>query len=142
MKSFAFAALLGVATATNSIPTAIFHGMGDACRHRGMKNFTKELGDGTGAYSACVESAAGMTSIMENFEEQAKLACDAINKDEHFSGEFNVVGLSQGGLLARSIATQCKMKGKVRNLLSIGGPNMGVDAIPHCVSGPRHGTCC
>jgi hypothetical protein len=27
------------------------------------------------------------------------------------------------------------MPGKVRNLLSVGGPNMGVDAIPHCSSG-------
>ena len=27
------------------------------------------------------------------------------------------------------------MPGKVRNLISIGGPNMGVDAVPNCISG-------
>jgi hypothetical protein len=27
------------------------------------------------------------------------------------------------------------MPGKVRNFLSIGGPHMGVDAVPQCLSG-------
>jgi len=46
-----------------------------------------------------------------------------------------VVGLSQGSLLARNIVSRCKMNGKVRNWLSIGGPNMGVTDLPHCFSG-------
>ena len=27
------------------------------------------------------------------------------------------------------------MPGKVRNMLTIGGPHMGVDAVPNCISG-------
>lgn len=45
------------------------------------------------------------------------------------------MGLSQGALVARHIATHCEMPGKVRNLLSIGGPNMGVIDVPNCFSG-------
>lgn len=46
-----------------------------------------------------------------------------------------MIGLSQGGLLARYIAEECEMPGKVRNLLTMGGPHMGVDAVPGCFEG-------
>jgi palmitoyl-protein thioesterase len=46
-----------------------------------------------------------------------------------------VLGLSQGGLLARYIAEECEMPGKVRNLATLGGPNKGVGKIPNCFSG-------
>lgn len=45
------------------------------------------------------------------------------------------MGLSQGGLLARYIAEECDMPGTVRNMLTAGGPHMGVDAIPGCFTG-------
>ena len=45
------------------------------------------------------------------------------------------MGLSQGGLLARYMAEECEMPGKVRNVLTMGGPHMGVDAIPGCFTG-------
>ena len=48
--------------------------------------------------------------------------------------EINVVGLSQGALIARYIVESCDGV-KARNLLSIGGPNMGVSSIPNCSSG-------
>ncbi len=60
------------------------------------------------------------------------MACEAINANPNFQGEFNVVGLSQGSLLARYIVEQCEMPGFVRSYLSIGGPNMGVSDIPSC----------
>jgi len=37
--------------------------------------------------------------------------------------------------LARYIAEECEMPGKVRNVLTMGGPHMGVDAIPGCFTG-------
>ena len=45
------------------------------------------------------------------------------------------MGLSQGSLLARYIVEKCPIKGKVRNYVSIGGPNMGVNEIPGCAKG-------
>jgi len=43
-----------------------------------------------------------------------------------------VLGLSQGGLLARYIVEQCPTKATVRNMVTLGGPHKGVAAIPNC----------
>jgi len=45
------------------------------------------------------------------------------------------MGLSQGGLLARHIVERCPTKGQPRNLITVGGPNMGVSASPNCFEG-------
>lgn len=72
-------------TSATVVPTAIFHGMGDACHHRGMKQFTKEIGEKTGAYSACIEVGSGsITSLFENFETQGEQACTALKQDSNF----------------------------------------------------------
>jgi len=39
-----FAAALGLASAY-ATPTAIFHGLGDACIYPGMHSFTKDIAD-------------------------------------------------------------------------------------------------
>jgi pimeloyl-ACP methyl ester carboxylesterase len=48
--------------------------------------------------------------------------------------EINVLGFSQGALIARYIVEECSdlMKPKVRNLVSVGAPNMGEAGIPKC----------
>ena len=133
MKGFTAAVLAATAAA---VPTAIFHGLGDACIYPGMHSFTKQIGEGTGDYAKCVEVGNGsLTSIFENFEKQAEKGCANLLTHEEFTSaaEINVVGLSQGALIARYIAESCTDV-KVRNLLSIGGPNMGVTDIPHCFS--------
>lgn len=77
-----------------------------------MKSFTEQIAVETDAYTACVEVGNGtLTSFDMNFEKQAELACANLNADPHFNGDFNVVGLSQGGLLARYIVETCPMKG-------------------------------
>ena len=75
--------------------------------------------------------------MMANFEEVAKQSCEKLKADSTFAkaAEFNVVGLSQGGLLARYMVEECEMPGKVRNIVTLGGPHMGVDKVPNCLSG-------
>lgn len=141
MKSISLLSLIsivGIAKAANStaVPTAIFHGFGDMCLFPGMWEFTDEIASLTGAYAKCVEIGYGsVTSVFENFETQAETACNNVLADPNFQGEFNVLGLSQGSLIARHIAERCPIKGKVRNLVTLGGPNMGVAAIPGCFTG-------
>ena len=127
-----------VAASVSAIPTAVFHGLGDACIYPGMHRFTKELGEGTNDYAKCIEVGNGsITSMTDNFMDQAEKACNNLLADEKFAvDEINVIGLSQGALLARYIVESCPIQGKVRNWASIGGPNMGVTDIPHCFSGP------
>lgn len=121
----------------SAIPTAIFHGLGDACIYPGMHSFTRSIKKQTGDYATCLEVGNGsITSITENFENQAEKACQKLLADPEFAvDEINVMGLSQGSLLARYIVESCPIQGKVRNWASIGGPNMGVDDIPHCFEG-------
>lgn len=132
-----FVAALAVAS-VSAIPTAVFHGLGDACIYPGMKSFTKDIAKETGDYAKCLEVGNGsITSMTDNFMDQAEKACNKLLADDNFANaeEFNVMGLSQGALLARYIVESCPIKGKVRNWASIGGPNMGVAAIPHCFEG-------
>ena len=42
---------------------------------------------------------------------------------------------SQGGLIGRYIAESCKTMYPVNNLLTLGGPHMGINEIPHCETG-------
>jgi len=52
-----------------------------------------------------------------------------------FQEEFNVVGLSQGGLIARYIVEECPTKVPVRNMATLGAPHRGVSATPNCFEG-------
>lgn len=133
----AFTAALAAA-AVQAVPTAIFHGMGDACIYPGMHSFSRQIKEKTGDYAACVEVGNGtLTSLFTNFEKQAQLACANLQSNTNFAvPEINVMGLSQGALLARYVATSCDLGDtKIRNLASIGGPNLGVDAVPQCFDG-------
>jgi palmitoyl-protein thioesterase len=121
---------------TKGVPTAMFHGFGDFCMQPGDIQFNMMLAKGTGARVKCIEVGVPMIgSIINNFQEIAEKSCQKIKNDKTFAGEFNVIGLSQGGLLARYIAEECDMPGKVRNVVTLGGPHMGVAAIPHCFEG-------
>ena len=64
------------------------------------------------------------------------MACDNILKHPTFKDEeeINVIGFSQGGLIARYITQVCPIKGKVRNLVTVGTPNMGLADTPVCGS--------
>lgn len=55
-----------------------------------------------------------------------------------YASEINLLGFHHGGLIARYIAQECDfyvfcdIKGKVRNLVTIGTPNMGEAGFPYC----------
>jgi len=55
-----------------------------------------------------------------------------INNDHYKNHtEINVIGISQGGLVARSFVEQCTgFPNKIRNFLTIGSPHMGIADIP------------
>lgn len=136
LKLLVFTLAIATTFSTEALPTAIFHGLGDACRNEGMKQITRKIGELMGAHTECIDSAAGLESIMMNFEDQATKACEMVKKNKNFQNtKFNVMGLSQGGLIARYVAENCDTDMPVNNMLTAGGPHMGVDDIPHCFSG-------
>ena len=101
-----------------------------------MRKFTRYLGDLVGVKSECVEVGNGaLDSVTMDFSIQAQKACQYVQ--QNYAGQSVItVGLSQGALLARYVATDCEFDGRVTKILSIGGPQMGVSAIPHCGGGP------
>ena len=70
-----------------------------------------------------------------SFEDQAKKACEIISSDSNYHGDFTIVSISQGGILARYVIEKCQMKGRVKRFISIGGPLAGTHQLPHCLRG-------
>ncbi len=122
---------------SDPLPIAVFHGFGDFCLQPGMLSFTRKLGKMVGTYSKCIEIGriGAIASVTWDFEEQGKEACRQIASNKNFDNGFQVVGLSQGGLLARYVVENCPGAVPVRSLVTLGTPHTGVDAIPHCFSG-------
>lgn len=82
-------------TQASAIPTVIFHGIADYCSGTRMKNLRDQINLHTGEYTACIEIGTGVwASIFWKFKSQAEKACEKVNADSNFDGEFNVVGLS------------------------------------------------
>jgi hypothetical protein len=85
---------------------AIFHGLGDACLNinHGFANEIAEKLNGT--YVKCINSGESVFSILgESFKSQGEEACENLKKDPKFlNQDISVMGLSQGGLIARYIA--------------------------------------
>lgn len=115
----------------NNQPIAVFHGVGDNCGGW-MSDWTNYFGSVANSYAKCIESGADKVSETTNIITQAQKACQLINQDENYNGNFTIVAFSQGGLIARYILEQCKMKGKVTKLITFGTPHMGISKIPFC----------
>lgn len=136
MKAILFVLFNLLILSNCTLPVAIFHGIGDACENPGMQRITQYFSSKLeNVYTKCIETGGSGLDFSTSFQAQAHQACENIKNDENFNGEFSVVGISQGSLLARYIIQKCDMKGTVKKYVSIGGPQMGVAKLPHCASG-------
>ena len=120
---------------STSLPVAIFHGFYDSCKNAYFPQLVNLIKYNIGDYAICIETGAEGDSMSSSFQEQADRACEEINKNPKFSGDFGILSISQGGLLARYIIQKCQMKGKVKSLVSFGGPMMGTSQVPFCLGG-------
>jgi palmitoyl-protein thioesterase len=113
------------------LPVAVFHGIGDACNFPGTTDFVDYLREKLQTDVICIEQGNGfITSWFTKFQKQSEMACESIKSNPIFQGEFSVLGISQGNLIARYIIQKCDIKGKVKNFVSIDGPHMGIAGIP------------
>ncbi len=120
----------------STYPIAIFHGIGDGCDWKNTTLLTNLLKEDLKTHVECIEIGNGFwTSIIENFEEQAKMGCENLKKNPHFQDKFNILGISQGTLLGRYIIEKCDIKGEVINYLSFDGPQQGIGQLPKLYCG-------
>ena len=118
-----------------SLPVALIHGFRQSCADYDLESLEQYIGYKTREYSRCIETGGGSIDISRSFEDQAKKACELISKDEHYNGDFALVSISQGGILARYVIEKCNTPGKVKVFVSIGGPLAGTHQLPHCFRG-------
>ena len=115
-------------------PIAVLHGLGDCCCFSGMTDFTRYLGLEANTLARCIEVGDGpIASWLMGLRLQVDTACANLKKVPEFANGVTLVGLSQGGLLARALAQYCDIP--VRTVISIGGPQMGLSSTPKCTTG-------
>ena len=118
-----------------ALPVAVIHGFYDTCDSNFYHTLIKVLNYNVYDYVKCLESGEGSKSLSLSFEEQCKKACEEIKSDPQFKSDFSILGFSQGGVIARYIIQKCDMEGRVKKLVSFGGPMMGTSKVPFCLEG-------
>lgn len=72
-----------------------------------------------------------MFSIDHSIKKQGGILCDKLHEDENFkNGNFSIVAFSQGAVITKYLIEYCKFDLPIRNLVTFGGPNMGVSEFP------------
>jgi len=127
--------VLNIIVIITSLPVAVIHGFYDSCDSAYFPALVNLLKYNLGDYATCLRTGEGSKSLSLSIEEQAKKACEEINKNEKFNGDFSILSISQGGLIARYIIQKCEMKGTVKKLVSFGGPMLGTSKVPFCLNG-------
>ena len=115
---------------TTGTPVALFHGVDDNCKN--VQEWVDAIAEGIN-YTApvkCVEIGDGrVTSVFDKIENQVQIACRKLHRDSDYRDqEISIVGLSQGGLISRSLVEQCEGL-KVHTLYTFGGPHQGVSSF-------------
>jgi palmitoyl-protein thioesterase len=111
---------------------AVFHGMGGSCSDTMMKEFIKIIKRHVKGPVKCIQlTPTPLDSIFFDFNLQAKTACDKISSDNNFDDQISIIGLSMGGIYARSVVEQCdKITGQIVNYISLSSPQLGLTTIP------------
>ncbi|KAL7042970.1 hypothetical protein ACKWTF_001348 [Chironomus riparius] len=121
------------------LPILFWHSAGESCcekefeayasvikRYLGSNTYIKSVQIGTS-----IKTDKLLSLTMHPFD-QIEAACNDIKTDVNFSNGYNGIGLSQGALLLRGLAQTCNNGPKMRNLISLAGPQQGVYQYPNC----------
>ena len=114
-------------------PIAVFHGVSDGCKYMNTSQLVANLSRDLNTTVECIEIGNGfMTSWFRNITTQCEQACEAINNNPSFVGNFSILGISQGTLISRYIIQKCNLiNRRVVRYLSFEGPQQGVAGIPN-----------
>ena len=69
---------------------------------------------------------------MFNIWNQGKYACTKIKLDRNLKNGFNLIGASQGGIIAKYIIEMCENRPPINKLVTLGTPHAGVSMTPYC----------
>lgn len=114
------------------IPVVVVHGLSETCEWR--QHLADYISSKINQPAFCIETGGGNEDYFTSIKVQAEKGCKLLQENEVIKSSkyFDIVGLSQGGLIARYIVEECSLKAVPRRFFSIGGPQMGVAKIPSC----------
>ena len=126
-------AALAASEAMAVAPVVVLHGVGDNCP--GAQYYVDAIANSIDhqAVVKCVEIGNGtISSMFTRMKWQASIVCHKLHNDPDFAGkEINIVGLSQGGLIARTVVETCADL-DVHTLYTFGAPHNGVSVYQKC----------
>ena len=119
----------------------ILHGISSDCSS--TDSLRSKISAASGAQGFCIEIGVGAASSwrMPMFR-QVSTVCNAITGNATFAAGLNLVGISQGALIARALVQTCKTLPAVTTLLSVAGPQAGVASLPNCITSSGVDTVC
>lgn len=119
--------------------TVVIDLFGDRCNNmEDGENLINMIEKGTKSYATCMDIGFDhwWHIIGHSLKDFSEKLCHKIAKDDKIKGEFNLIGSGPAGVMARYVVEECPMEDKkVRNLLTLGSPNMGMESLPFCYQG-------
>jgi len=119
----------------DNTPIAILVGFNSYCGN--ATGFQTILSSKLDRHNECFElspdpeyEAAAEYSMVTPIREQGARACELINANPKFQGEFDLLGFSQGTVVSRYLIQYCNLNGKIRNFIAFGGPLNGISSPP------------
>ncbi|CAH8277961.1 unnamed protein product [Arabidopsis lyrata] len=125
------------------VPFIMLHGIASHCSDATNANFTQLLTNLSGSPGFCVEIGNGVvTSLFLPLTQQAEIACENVKQMKELSQGYNIVGRSQGNLVARGLIEFCDDGPPVYNYISLAGPHAGISSIPPAICGLKSDPAC
>ncbi|XP_051116907.1 uncharacterized protein LOC127241752 isoform X2 [Andrographis paniculata] len=116
-----------------SLPFIVLHGLGDNCSNGNVETLRRDLADLSKSQGFCLEIGSGSNdSWLKPLTEQVQIACDKVKQMAELKDGYNIVGQSQGNMVARGLVQECDGGPAVRNYVSLAGPHAGVASVPNC----------
>ena len=115
---------------TRPRPVVLVHGILDSAKNMELAGNWVRQALGLGAYVRCVEVGNGeIDSITRSMEWQLRQLAAVLQADERLREGFNMIGYSQGSLLARAFVQRFG-RPRVHTLISWAGPQAGQYGCP------------
>ncbi|AED95500.1 Palmitoyl protein thioesterase [Arabidopsis suecica] len=119
-----------------SVPFIMLHGIASQCSDDTNANFTQLLTNLSGSPGFCLEIGNGViNSMFLPLTQQAEIACENVKEMKELSQGYNIVGRSQGNLVARGLIEFCDGGPPVFNYISLAGPHAGISSLPRGLCG-------
>lgn len=129
--------LVAYTVLTKALPVIIYHGLGDNCCNEDIVRFIDKLG--LSNQTTIVSLMIGkdpqddlFKSYFDDCNRQVSHVCRLLRGRAELRDGFHAIGLSQGGLFLRAVQQRCGHEIKMRRLITLASPHIGVSSFPGC----------